>query len=153
MKTLLEIKKELVNPTKECWESLYKSLYSKLIIEWGYSDKVGPPNISVDGNFERNYIEFWISSVLQIPKNKLWDNIFKITSKLYEVSYHGSGKENSNITIDFSLLSKKEQLNGIPGFWIYENRKEVDEFMREDNIIYNRLNSIKENIFPIYDIF
>lgn len=154
MKTLLEIKKELIKPVDSFWEDLYKKLYDKLIVGWKYSEKeIDLSNLSEsDKDFEKSYLELWISSVLNLPKNKLWENIFKITSESYGMSYHGSGNDNTGITIDFLLNSKEDQLKKIPGVWIYNNYDEVTQFMG-NNSLYNRLSNIKTELFPMYTIF
>lgn len=155
MKTLLEIKK-FCTTTSTTLEDVFSQLQNKLI-SMGYEEKLNHIDlkafcfevIDIDmSNFEIEFIKKWIIYLLDIPKNNLWNDIFDIKLKETEISYHGSGTDNIMVEVNFILKTKDEQLNNIPGSWIFNNNDKVQQFMSNDNLIYSKLEEIK-TIFPL----
>lgn len=154
MKSLLEIKKDLVEKPDEIWEDIFKKLHSKFF-GWGIKNveyRLYNTSFFNNNNFEAEYIKVWIYHVLKIPANELYKDIFKIEKEITgEESYHGSRSNYTNISINFILNEKEKQLSKISGDWIWNNLKETEEFMRDNNLIYNRLKELRD-IFPIWGI-
>ena len=154
MKNLLEVKKDLVEKPDEIWEDIFKRLHNKFF-GWGIKNveyRLYNTSFFKNNNFEAEYIKAWIYHVLKIPANELYKDIFKIEKEITgEESYHGSRSDYTNISINFILNEKEKQLSKISGDWIWNNLKETEEFMRDNNLIYNRLKELRD-IFPIWGI-
>ena len=154
MKTLYEIKKELVEKPNNIWEDIFKELHNKFF-GWGIKNVDYKLCCSsfFNNDFEAKYIKAWIYHVLKIPaEDPIWKDIFYLKVERSEVSYHGSGVDNYNFYVEFVLRRKIDQLKSTPGDWVYYNQKEVTEFMSKDNLIYNRLEEIRDSIFPTWGI-
>lgn len=150
MKTLFDYKKSLVElkePEKEI-EKVFKEICD-LLVSWG----IDPDSVKVSGiqcnpiylkdNFNEVFLENFIASSLDIPTgNPLWNSLFKIT-KTESCNHYGD-----ITTYDMDLESKFNRVKEMSGTWVYENYKQVEDFLNENNPKYIKLVNIKR-LFPI----
>lgn len=81
---------------------------------------------------------FLINSFL--PDSEIWRDIIEIKSKRVETPY------SAQTYYKFVLIPKEEALKKCSPLWVYKNYDEVKEFMKDDNELYKRLNSLEKII-------
>lgn len=85
-----------------------------------------------------------------LPQGPLWNGIFRIEqSELGDSGIHGSLKYKTSKKYSMRVKSREEQLESINSNWIYENHKEVSEFMKDSEGFYGKLLDFSQKNFPI----
>lgn len=155
MKNFQEFKRSsiIIPPNSVSIDKFFEKLCN-LIKSWGISeDKINSFKLNIDSlkDFNEKFFTEFIKYVLDIPNNVLWDNIFYIKKIEFTpfLDYHGSVCDDYNRVTKYDILlnTKEYKLESINGLQAYNLRDEIEDFMRRDNLIYNRLKEISK-LFP-----
>lgn len=118
---------------EKVWSSVFNSVFTQQELE--LASFVLISDFSV-----RPFKNLFLGLVYAIlPKSNLYKDI---------VSFRETIERDGFEYIEFMVDSKQNQLNKCQPNWVYENYKEVEEFMSETNPYYLRLLEISKN-FPI----